>query len=174
MTIYGNPQLLSEMLLVPSDLPKGQTESAKEGETINPQWLSTPTLVKVNIKMPVDANDVNTEYEDFWYTGYYTIFAVKQIFADGEFTQELDMMSLPVGDEIEKKTDVDEKPLYQQVYEFVRADQEAADAAADAASIKEKTDAEADVSASANNSKIDGDKQTTQQSRDHRKDLQKR
>jgi len=105
MTIYGNPQLLGEMLMVPSDLPNGQTESPKFGETINPRWLSTPTLVKVNIKMPVDANDVNTEYEDFWYTGYYTIFAVKQVFEDGEFTQELDMMSLPVGDEIEKKTD---------------------------------------------------------------------
>jgi len=114
MTIYGNPQLLNEMQITPSNLydseknePKKdmQNEPPKKDKTINPKWLQTPTLVKVNIKMPVDANDINTEYEDFWYTGYYTLFAVKQIFDNGEFLQELDMMSLPVADKIEKKTD---------------------------------------------------------------------
>jgi len=105
MTIYGNPQLLAEMQVLPNDLAKTETEIPKENQTINPRWLSTPTLIKVNIKMPKDANDVNTEYEDFWYTGYYSLFAVKQIFSDGVFMQELDMLSIPVADKIEEKTD---------------------------------------------------------------------
>jgi len=105
MVIFGNPQLLGEMQVLPTDLAKKETEKPKEGKTINPGWLNSPTLAKVNIKMPVDANDFNTEYEDFWYTGYYTIFAVKQMFSDGEFLQELDMMSLPVASKLESKTE---------------------------------------------------------------------
>jgi len=105
MVIYGNPQLLNEMQVLPSELNRQETEPARDGQTINPSWLNTPTLVKINIKMPVDTNDVNTEYRDFWYTGFYTLFGVKQIFNDGEFTQELDLMSLPVSDKLEQHTD---------------------------------------------------------------------
>jgi len=112
MTIYGNPLLLGEMQVLPSDLINKQldkqiaaADKPKKDTTINPRWLKTPTLVKVNVKMPVDTNDVNTEYNDFWYTGYYTLFAVKQIFSDGEFLQELDMVSLPVSDKILESTD---------------------------------------------------------------------
>jgi len=105
MVIYGNPQLLGEMQILPSDIPDDETETPKENKTINPKWLSTPTLIKVNIKMPVDSNDSNTEYDNFWYTGYYSIFAVKQIFQDGEFIQELELMSIPVSDELQKTPD---------------------------------------------------------------------
>jgi len=104
MTIFGNPQLLGELLILPSELAAGKTEDAKENKTINPEWLKTPTLCKVNIKMPVDANDFNTEYEDFWYKGYYMIFGVKQMFSDGEFLQELDLMSIPVSDKTTSNT----------------------------------------------------------------------
>ncbi len=103
MVIYGNPQLLGEMQVLPSELGQRETEPPVEGRTINPRWLNTPTLTKVNIKMPVDTNDVNTEYRDFWYTGYYTLFGVTQNFNEGEFTQELDMMSLPVSDRLEER-----------------------------------------------------------------------
>lgn len=115
MLIFGNPQLLSEMQVVPSDLINRQTEKPAKHKTINPRWIDTPTLVKVNIKMPSDSNDVNTEYEDFWYTGYYTLFAVKQIFDGGEFLQELDMMSIPVADKITTKVDAkeDDKSTWQ-------------------------------------------------------------
>lgn len=107
MTIFGNITLLGEMQILPSDLgkPSAQLPQPKENKTVNPGWLKTPTLIKVNIKMPVDTGDVNTEYNDFWYTGYYTLFAVKQIFSNGEFLQELDMMSLPVADKLETGTD---------------------------------------------------------------------
>lgn len=105
MVIFGNPQLLNEMQVSPTELKNPEVEKPKVNKTINPLWLSVPTLVKVNIKMPVDTNDVNTEYEDFWYTGYYNIFGVKQIFSGGEFLQELDMMSIPVSDQTEFRPD---------------------------------------------------------------------
>lgn len=105
MTIYGNIQLLDEMLIVPSKLKDTETEKPVKDATINPRWLSTPTLIKVNIKMPVDTNDVNTEYEDFWYTGFYSLFSVKNIFQDGEFLQELDLLSIPVAEKLDKKKD---------------------------------------------------------------------
>ena len=105
MTIYGNPQLLDEMAILPSEVESKQTEDAKKDTTVNPQWLSTPTLIKVNIKMPVDANDVNTEYEDFWYSGYYTLLEVENIFEDGVFMQELGMYSIPINNQFDDVTD---------------------------------------------------------------------
>ncbi len=108
MVIYGNPQLLDEMSILPSEISNKQTEDASGGETINPQWLSTPTLIKVNIKMPVDNNDVNTEYEPFWYSGYYSLLSVDNVFADGEFTQELGMFSIPISSQADAV--VDKKP----------------------------------------------------------------
>lgn len=110
MSIFGNPRLLDEMQILPNDLEKKEEEII-ENESINPNWLQVPTLVKVNIKMPVDSNDVNTEYDDFWYTGYYTLFSVKHIFKDGEFLQDLDLMSIPVADPLIKTEEgVERKP----------------------------------------------------------------
>jgi len=110
MVIYGNPQLLDEMTILPSEIAQriAQTEDPEADKTINPQWMSTPTLVKVNIKMPVDANDVNTEYETFWYTGWYNLQVVENIFTDGIFTQELGMYSIPITDQTQEITDVEE------------------------------------------------------------------
>lgn len=110
MTIYGNPQLMDEMAILPSEVAseQKQSEDPQDGGTVNPQWLSVPTLIKVNIKMPVDANDVNTEYENFWYAGYYTLLEVENIFSDGEFTQELGMFSIPISSPLEAVTDPEE------------------------------------------------------------------
>ncbi len=110
MVIYGNPQLLDEMTILPSELSKkiAQTEDPKEGQTINPRWVSSPTLVKVNIKMPVDANDVNTEYEDFWYTGWYNLQVVENKFSDGVFLQELGMFSIPIENQLQEIPDAPE------------------------------------------------------------------
>ena len=105
MVIYGNPQLLDEMTILPSEIPLGFTEQPSPNATINPKWMSSPTLIKVNIKMPVDANDVNTEYETFWYSGYYNLQVVENIFSDGEFTQELGMYSIPITDQTDEVTD---------------------------------------------------------------------
>ena len=109
MTIYGNPQLLDEMSILPTEVAAKQTENLGPDSTVNPRWLSVPTLIKVNIKMPVDANDVNTEYEDFWYTGYYNLLEVENIFEEGEFTQELGMFSIPKSTEADAVTDEEKK-----------------------------------------------------------------
>ena len=84
---------------------EGRTEEPEVDATVNPQWMSTPTLVKVNIRMPVDTNDVNTEYEPFWYTGYYNLMTVDNIFEEGEFIQELGMYSIPITDAIDEVAD---------------------------------------------------------------------
>lgn len=107
MVIYGNPQLLDEMTLMPSEVQMSvpQTEDPAKDKTINPQWMSTPTLIKVNIKMPVDTNDVNTEYETFWYTGWYSLQVVENKFSDGVFTQELGMYSIPISDQTQEIKD---------------------------------------------------------------------
>jgi hypothetical protein len=107
MTIYGNPQLLDEMSILPTEVAAKQTENLGPDATVNPRWMSIPTLIKVNIKMPVDANDVNTEYEDFWYSGYYNLIEVENIFEGGEFTQELGMFSIPKSTEADAVTDED-------------------------------------------------------------------
>ena len=108
MVIYGNPQLLDEMLILPSEIQASvpQTEKPEKDKTVNPQWMSTPTLIKVNIKMPVDTNDVNTEYETFWYTGWYNLQVVENIFSDGVFTQELGMYSIPISDQTQEIKDI--------------------------------------------------------------------
>ena len=141
MVIYGNPQLLDEMTILPSEmlLSTPQTEIPAKDKTINPQWMSTPTLIKVNIKMPVDTNDVNTEYEDFWYTGWYNLQVVENIFADGVFTQELGMFSIPISDQTQEIADVKEEKvkelnLDQKVQKVTRGVGEAVLSAADATS----------------------------------------
>ena len=143
MVIYGNPQLLDEMTILPSEmaLSTPQTEIPVKDKTINPQWMSTPTLIKVNIKMPVDTNDVNTEYEDFWYTGWYNLQVVENIFSDGVFTQELGMFSIPISDQTQEIVDVKEEKvkvkelnLDQKVQKVTRGVGEAVLSAADATS----------------------------------------
>ncbi len=111
MVIYGNPQLLDEMTILPSEIPNKQTEDPKENETINPRWMSSPTLIKVNIRMPVDVNDTNTEYAPFWYTGFYNLMSVENVFSQGEFTQELGMFSIPISTQSDSVVDSKEKEV---------------------------------------------------------------
>jgi len=99
VTIHGNPQLLDEMQILPPEVAKGKTEKPKAGVTTNPTWTKTPTLAKINIKMPADPNDPSAGYTPFWYEGYYSLYAVNHNFSDGIFTQELQMFSLPVADD---------------------------------------------------------------------------
>lgn len=106
MTIYGNPQLMNEMLILPSELStSGQIETPKKDQTINPRWVSSPTLIKVNIRTPNDVDNPSSGYSPFWYEGFYSLYAVNSVFENGEFTQILDMFSLPVVDDTSKRTD---------------------------------------------------------------------
>lgn len=53
-------------------------------------------LVKVNVRMPTeDFMGDDAEYtEPFWYEGYFYIISCKNIFHDGRFEQELDLISM--------------------------------------------------------------------------------
>ena len=99
LKIVGNTTLLNDMSPAPSHMRDGipnQTPSVAN------KWDTTPFLAKINIRMPsfdVESGNVPDnsyeKFEDFWFKGYYMIIGVDNHFQDGEFTQELDMISLP-------------------------------------------------------------------------------
>lgn len=97
MVIAGNPQLLDEMSVGPADLVARKTEEPKEGQTINPSWMTIPTFVRINIMMPTDNQDEDYA-EKFWFDGYYQMLFINNIFDGGLFTQELELFSIPYGD----------------------------------------------------------------------------
>lgn len=93
VVIFGNPALLNDLLPLPSDVARGRNE--KDINSIVSDWQKIPPLMKINIKMPL--NDDLTLFTDFWYTGLYYIYGVKNKFnSEGEFTQEVQIMSVPV------------------------------------------------------------------------------
>jgi hypothetical protein len=62
-------------------------------------WNQIPAIAKVNIRMPLNSDTLSSENSpeltNFWYDGYYYIFSIKHMFDGGEFTQKLDMLSMP-------------------------------------------------------------------------------
>lgn len=123
MTIRGNPQLLEETTQLPSYMdPRISLDQASASqhpqeirvpdderlseEERNRNLMSeihrTPGYVKVNVFMPnsalIDtAEDLHSAdfAQNFWYQGWYFLYAINHTFDDGEFTQELEMFSLP-------------------------------------------------------------------------------
>jgi hypothetical protein len=97
VTIHGNPGLLNASNKQPSEVLRhtdfNQTDADIRRDPF-PYWETTPALVKLNIRMPSDGEDQDFT-EPFWYEGYYYCFGITHMFSDGEFTQELDMISLP-------------------------------------------------------------------------------
>jgi len=81
ITIMGNPNLLS--LFNPS------TEKAKDQD-----WAKGPFLAKVDVKQ---LNPDTGEITNFWYQGYYYMMEIAHSFSEGEFIQQIQMMSLPVN-----------------------------------------------------------------------------
>lgn len=105
--ITGNPELLSELAAIDDDFRKHSDGTAEVNEnSVNPRWTSVPTYAKINIRMPT-----NDRYDDFaqgfWYDGYFQIFGVNNIFENGSFTQELDLISMPYADPIDNQGDAD-------------------------------------------------------------------
>lgn len=118
MTIHGNPQLLADLMVIPDTFDRTDESVIIPGITIAGDWQSAPPYVKVNIKMPEDPNHPEGPYEDFWYSGYYRIFEVNNIFdTDGIFKQELSLFSLPQMDpstsekQIQNNQDVNSEPF---------------------------------------------------------------
>lgn len=122
MTIRGNPQLLNDSTLLPSSIDPNNNQTSPTVEVpgfpdsrpIMPQMHKIPGYVKVNIKMPLkflgDQDKASSfeaaigdPYVPFWYQGWYYVYAINNVFAGGEFTQELEMMSIPTNTDNQNK-----------------------------------------------------------------------
>jgi hypothetical protein len=110
LTISGNPQLLQETSQLPSDLigdnpsneiiqGENSTTSEQEDQQRNlvPNIHKQPGYAKVNIFMPSDSDTAEfpSQYDRFWYQGWYYIHSINNNFSGGQFTQDLQLMSIP-------------------------------------------------------------------------------
>ena len=106
MKIHGNPVLLAEMSILPNDVAGGVSGSGGF-ESINPAWMTTPSRIKINVRTPVDPDDLAAGFEPFWYQGMYFIHSISNEFINGQFTQELilysDLMSSTANNMSNKK-----------------------------------------------------------------------
>jgi len=86
MTIHGNPLLLTRL--------------------VNPA-RNVPNYAQINIKMPSTPDDIweynksgngtpGGYYQSFWYTGYYILISATNKFNNGQFTQDLELISMPL------------------------------------------------------------------------------
>ena len=109
VSIHGNPTLLDEMNVSPSQMGKmGDKENkSKLGPPINADWIDTPTTLRMNVKIPVNPDNMSDGYKPFWFRGLYRVISVEHVFSDGKFVQNLLLFSvtgshpgLDVGDEI--------------------------------------------------------------------------
>ncbi len=120
VTIRGNPQLLSDTTQLPKDLytniakvpplivpPEGDATLVEDLRYLFPEIHKTPAYVKINIYAPHswsgsgeggDAHPASyqLEYgENLWYDGWYYVVQIDNIFEGGEFSQEMELLSLP-------------------------------------------------------------------------------
>lgn len=99
IVIRGNPYLLSTTNKSDANAlpPDGEDVSEQEDQVLRNWWVY-PGLAKINIRMPENSETPSGSEQprlvDFWYKGYYYIFSIEHKFAGGEFTQELNMLSL--------------------------------------------------------------------------------
>lgn len=87
LRIVGIPWLLEAFNLTPDEA---------SSQNMNAQKEDLP-LIKVRVRMPTEnfSDGGNDEYtEEFWYNGYFYIISCRNIFRDGRFEQELDLISL--------------------------------------------------------------------------------
>lgn len=103
MKIRGNPLLMDGLTLTSADLERSLSDSS-DSNGVAGNWLQGPVVVKVNVRMPVD-DDMNA-FEPFWYDGFFRILTVKTAFANGDFTQELNLIAMTDGsyDPVEDST----------------------------------------------------------------------
>lgn len=100
VTIHGNPFLMSQTNRRGSDRQrKGNTSEERDPSRILQNWDFMPGLVKLNIFMPrttdTPSSTATFTRERFWYNGFYYLYGIDHKFNDGQFTQDLHMVSLP-------------------------------------------------------------------------------
>lgn len=109
ITIHGNPYLMSQTNKRGSDrdrrAPVDENDPTKQA-TLMQNWDFIPGLVKVNIFMPALNDTPSSEAtfvrEKFWYDGYYYLYGIDHKFDDGQFRQDLHLLSLPNQSFLEK------------------------------------------------------------------------
>lgn len=109
MKIRGNPQLLEDTNLQQEDLLRVDVPDAtlpNSERSLLPNLNRVPGYIKVNVKIPKGwTNDESEEdalgtvrgdyANSFWYKGWYMLMQIDHVFSDGEFTQDLEIYSLP-------------------------------------------------------------------------------
>ncbi|MFY0655417.1 MAG: hypothetical protein JXR12_01435 [Neptunomonas phycophila] len=97
--VLGNPLVLGDLNILPSELgtlgPIGSSKFAK--------WLLGPPLIKINVYVPANPNSlvVSDKFrKQFWYRGFYQVLSTRHTFDQGIFTQEHDMISMPLEDPV--------------------------------------------------------------------------
>lgn len=108
LTILGNPYLLSQVNRPAGDVNrKDDRNDPGDEESVLVNWHRQPALAKVNIFMPLTndtpSSDERFERTSFWYNGYYYLYGIEHIFTEGEFKQQLDMISIPNESLIEEQ-----------------------------------------------------------------------
>lgn len=119
MKIIGNEQLLGTNKITSPEYVMDSANRSTFSATQTPDdssfadWSHIPAFAKVNIKMPRSNDDLalftgqtgtgnpnadpsSVDYaRDFWFDGYYYVYAIEHIFDGGTFTQELKMLGIP-------------------------------------------------------------------------------
>ena len=112
ITITGNPYLMSQTNRSSGDTSNrdrvgGGEEARIENVLLN--WDTQPGLCRLNIFMPagndIPSSNSNFELEQFWYQGFYYLYAVTHKFNEGIFTQELQLLSLINQSAMENNSD---------------------------------------------------------------------
>lgn len=97
IVISGNPALLNETTIMPSQVSSAMDNSPPVGGSTDPvkrNWLTSSTKVRLNVKFPSNPNDLSAGFDDFWYRGLYTLQSIQHDFVDGKFTQSLKILSI--------------------------------------------------------------------------------
>jgi hypothetical protein len=90
------------------------TQNTFANETPNTDrlgWGRVPVFAKVNVCMPANNDDIGLFAKTdnggftqaFWFEGYYYIVGIEHVFDDGDFVQNMTMMSLP--DQLDSSSD---------------------------------------------------------------------
>lgn len=107
MTVIGHPVLMNETVMAPSEFIKAllrPKSEPKSSATVSPNSTKIPPYARVNIKYPAK-NSPNAQGQPtlkLLYEGVYHILIIRNIFDGGEFTQELDMISVPAKSPIKE------------------------------------------------------------------------
>lgn len=95
LKIRGNPRLLNGISPSAADISNaaanGIDPNIGGGGDLMVKWATQPVFCRVNVRMPKDG-DYKT-IENFWFRGLYRVMTVKNVFAGGEFTQELELIT---------------------------------------------------------------------------------